>query len=309
MDSRQEKAILVGLNITSKTFRSTEKDINEAMTELSNLAEAAGATVVARFIQNRPSKDVGYYVGKGKLEEVREQCLLLDAGMVIFNDELSGTQIRNIEEVLEVKVLDRTALILDIFAQRALSKEGKLQVELAQLRTLRKAVLPNKLEFLVVDTVGFVSQLPHNLIDAFKATLEEVKFADLIIHVVDISNDHFEMQMNTTLDVLKELGVENKPVITVYNKTDLLASGNDFKNKEDSLYISARNHVNLDQLLNLLEQKLMKDSYGVKIAIPFDKGEILYYLRNKYPVDKIEYKEESIEFTLRLNEQDFKKYH
>lgn len=416
----KEKAIIVGLNIPSKALRRGEIDIDQSMTELANLAEAAGAEVVGRIVQNKSARDVGYYVGKGKIEEIGEQALLYDATVVIFNDELSGTQIRNIEEILDIKVLDRTSLILDIFAQRALSKEGKLQVELAQLRyrlprlqglgkqmsrtgggigtrgpgeqkletdrrhimgratdikreleevkkyrsvqraqrvktsiplvalvgytnagkstllnelikthkdysadkevlakdmlfasldvTLRKAVLPSKKEYLVVDTVGFVSKLPHDLIEAFKATLEEVKFADLILHVIDAGNDSHEIQMNTTLDVLKELNVENKPIITVYNKIDLLGSGINFRNTEDELFISARSRLNMDQLLQVIERKLIKNTHLVTMIIPFERGDIPNTLKNKYIVEKLEYGEKGIEVEVILDEGDYNRY-
>ena len=279
MEKQQERALLIGLNITTNVKKIDDIDINESMEELKELAKAAGAEVVGSLIQNRPAIDAAYYVGKGKVEELRAYCEATDATMVIFNDELSGAHIRNLEEAVGRKVIDRTTLILDIFAQRALSKEGKLQVELAQLRyrmprlygmggemsrtgagigtrgpgeqkleidkriilnkiadirkelkevsknretqrvqrmksnipivalvgytnagkstllnelikthkdyeeekevfvknmlfatldvTLRKATLPNKRDFLVVDTVGFVSKLPHDLVNAF----------------------------------------------------------------------------------------------------------------------------------------------
>ncbi len=420
VDEKRERAVIVGLNATSNSARGNENDIDESMAELAKLAEAAGAEVVASIIQNRASRDVGYYVGKGKIEEIKEQVLLLEATIVIFNDELSGTQIKNIEELLGTKILDRAALILDIFAQRALSKEGKLQVELAQLRyrlprlqglgkqmsrtgggigtrgpgeqkleidrryilnrvtnikreleevkkyrsvqraqrskasiplvalvgytnagkstllnelikthqdysedkevlvkdmlfasldvTLRKAVLPSKKEFLVVDTVGFVSKLPHDLVEAFKATLEEVKFADLIIHVIDASNDNHEIQMNTTLEVLKALEVQNKSMITVYNKIDLFDTEINYKNSEDVLYISARNNLNMDKLLQAIEQKLTKNTYAVTMAIPFERGDIPNTLKNKYYIEKFEYREEGIKLDINLDEQDYNRY-
>lgn len=416
----KETAIIVGLNITSRIKKRLEIDIEESMTELALLAEAAGAEVAASIIQNRPARDGGFYVGKGKIEEIKEQALLCDASVVIFNDELSGTQIRNIEEILEIKVLDRASLILDIFAQRALSKEGRLQVELAQLRyrlprlmglgkqmsrtgggigtrgpgeqkleidrrvilsrvtdikreleevkkyrsvqrsqrlkssipivalvgytnsgkstilnelikshkdygedkevlakdmlfasldvTLRKAALPSNKEFLVVDTVGFVSNLPHDLIEAFKATLEEVKYADLIIHVIDASNDSHGIQMNTTLNVLNELEVESKPMINAYNKIDLLNAEINYKNTEDEVYISARRKLNIDKLFQAIEQKLAKNTHKVIMAIPFERGEIPNTLRNKYAVDKLEYREDGIELHINLDDQDYDRY-
>ncbi|TPB51088.1 GTPase HflX, partial [Burkholderia pseudomallei] len=134
MDKIVEKALLVGLNITTNVKKVDDIDINESMEELKELAKAAGAEVVGSIIQNRPAREAAFYIGKGKVEEIRAYCESLDATVVIFNDELSGAQIRNIEELVQRKVIDRTTLILDIFAQRALSKEGKLQVELAQLK-------------------------------------------------------------------------------------------------------------------------------------------------------------------------------
>lgn len=420
LEETKETAIIVGLNVNSKTAEGQEIDIQDSMAELSSLAEAAGAKVAAGMIQNRPARDAGYYVGKGKIEEIKEQVLLHRATVVIFNDELSGTQIRNIEEILEVKVLDRASLILDIFAQRALSKEGKLQVELAQLKyrlprlqgmgkemsrtgggigtrgpgeqkleidrrhimsrmtdikreleevkkhravqraqrlksdlplialvgytnagkstllnkliqthrdyneekkvlakdmlfasldvTLRKAVLPSKQEFLVVDTVGFVSKLPHDLIEAFKATLEEVKFADLIIHVIDASNDNYELQMNTTLNVLRELAVENKPRVTVYNKIDLLPPEINYRNTGDEIYISAQGDINMDKLFGAIEQKLLKNSYKVTMTIPFERGDIINILKNKYWVHKLDYLEDGVELHVILDERDYQQY-
>ena len=134
MEEKIEKALLVGLNITSTARRLDDIDINESMEELKELVKAAGAEVVGSLIQNKQSRDAAYYVGKGKVEEIKAYCDSLGATMVVFNDELSGAHIRNIEEAVGIKVIDRTTLILDIFAQRALSKEGKLQVELAQLK-------------------------------------------------------------------------------------------------------------------------------------------------------------------------------
>ncbi|CAH2212574.1 GTPase HflX [Tepidibacter aestuarii] len=420
MDKKNEKALLVGLNITNVFKKEDDIDIYDSMDELEELAKAAGAEVIEKIIQNKESRDVALYIGKGKLEEIKNYCESLDVNVVIFNDELSGAQMRNLEELLNVKVIDRTTLILDIFAQRALSKEGKLQVELAQLKyrlprlsgfgkemsktgagigtrgpgeqkievdkrhilnkisdikkelkevkknretqrsqrlknsipivalvgytnagkstltneimkthkdyemekevfskdmlfatldvTLRRAALSNKKEFLVVDTVGFVSKLPHDLVDAFKATLEEVRYADLIIHVVDASNDSYDIQMNTTLDVLKELKALDKPVITVFNKVDKLGYDVDAKKDEDVLFISCKTGYNMDKLLEKIKEKIMGNLHDVSLLIPYNKGEVFNSIKNKNSVDDFEYKEDGIFVAVTLDDIDYGKY-
>ena len=420
MDKIVEKALLVGINITTNVKKVDDIDINESMEELKELAKAAGAEVVGSIIQNRPAREAAFYIGKGKVEEIRAYCESLDATVVVFNDELSGAQIRNIEELVQRKVIDRTTLILDIFAQRALSKEGKLQVELAQLKyrmprlygmggemsrtgagigtrgpgeqklevdkrhilnkmadirqelrdvkknrdtqraqrlksnipivalvgytnagkstllnelikthkdysiekevlskdmlfatldvTLRKALLPNKREFLVVDTVGFVSKLPHDLVEAFKATLEEVHYADLIVHVVDATNDSFEIQENTTKNVLKELDANDKPTIMAYNKIDKLDLDIYPKNQENTVYISAKQGINMDKLIDMIQNALMENTYKVNLLLPYDKGDIFNKLKNKYNIEKFEYVENGIDLTVDLDEEDYNIY-
>lgn len=420
MENIVERALLVGLNITTNVKKVDDIDINESMEELKELAKAAGAQVVGDLIQNRPARDAAFYIGKGKVEEIKAYCDSLDATVVVFNDELSGAQIRNIEELVQRKVIDRTTLILDIFAQRALSKEGKLQVELAQLKyrlprlygmggemsrtgagigtrgpgeqklevdkrhilnktadirrelrevkknretqraqrlksnipivalvgytnagkstllnelikthkdyseekevlskdmlfatldvTLRKALLPNKKEFLVVDTVGFVSKLPHDLVEAFKATLEEVHYADLIVHVVDATNDSFEIQENTTKKVLKELDADNKPTIMAYNKIDKLDLDIYPKNQENVVYISAKQGINMDKLMDMIQDALMENTHKVELLLPYDKGDIFSRLKNKYNIEGFEYVENGIELTVSLDEEDYSIY-
>ena len=416
MQEKKERALLVGLNITSTSRRIDDIDINESMEELKELTTAAGAEVVGSITQNRQSRDAAYYIGKGKVEELKAYCESLDASMVIFNDELSGAHIRNIEEIVGIKVIDRTTLILDIFAQRALSKEGKLQVELAQLKyrlprlygmggemsrtgagigtrgpgeqklevdkrhilnkaadirrelrevkknretqrvqrlksnipivalvgytnagkstllnelikthkdydvekevmakdmlfatldvTLRKALLPNKKEFLVVDTVGFVSKLPHDLVEAFKATLEEVQYADLILHVIDATNSSYELQKKTTESVLKELGADDKHTILVYNKIDRLELDIYPKNTDDVIYISAKKGINMEKLLYMIEDALMKNTYPVTLLLPYDKGHIFSKIKDKYNVENFEYGEIGITLDVNLEEED-----
>ncbi|WP_455100075.1 GTPase HflX, partial [Peptostreptococcus stomatis] len=380
----------------------------------------AGAEVVGDLIQNRSSIDAATYMGSGKIEEIKAYADSLDASMVVFNDELSGAQIRNIEDIVGKKIIDRTTLILDIFAQRALSREGKLQVELAQLKyrlprlygmggqmsrtgagigtrgpgeqklekdkrhilnraanirkelkevvkirdiqraqrsknrvpivalvgytnagkstllneiikthpdyekdkevfvkdmlfatldvTLRKALLPNKKEFLVVDTVGFVSKLPHDLVDAFKATLEEVTYADLILHVIDATNTSSDIQKSTTESVLKDLKADDKYTITVYNKIDKLDLDIYPRNQEDMVYLSAKKNINMDKLMDMIQKALDKDSYKVKLLLPYDQGNIFSSLSDKYAIEAFEYLDTGISVTLSLDEIDYNKY-
>jgi len=174
--------------------------------------------------------------------------------------------------------------------------------------TLRKASLPNKKEFLVVDTVGFVSKLPHDLIEAFKATLEEVQYADLILHVIDATNESFEIQQKTTDKVLKELNIEDKKQILVYNKVDKLELDIYPKNQEDVVYISAKQGINMDKLMNMIEESLMDDMYDVNLLLPYDMANVFSELKNKYTIEKFEYVEDGIEVSVSLNEKDFNTY-
>ena len=400
MEEKKEKALLVGLNITSTARKIDDIDINESIEELKELAKAAGAEVVGSLIQNRQSRDAAFYVGKGKVEEIKAYSDSLGATVVIFNDELSGAHI--------------------IFAQRALSKEGKLQVELAQLNyrlprlygmgghmsrtgagigtrgpgeqkleidkrnilnkaadirrelrevkkiretqrvqrlkssipivalvgytnagkstllnelikthkdydvekevmakdmlfatldvTLRKALLPNKKEFLVVDTVGFVSKLPHDLVEAFKATLEEVQYADLILHVIDATNSNYELQKSTTEKVLKELGADTKPTILVYNKIDRLELDIYPKNHDDIVYLSAKKGINMDKLIEIIQDNIMKNTYAVTLMLPYERGDIFSRLKNKYNIENFEYVESGITLDVNLEEEDYNIY-
>lgn len=314
----EERVILIGVQTAA------EDNVLDSLDELEELAETAGAVTVGRIIQNREAVHPGTYIGKGKIEEVRSLVYAMDATGVICDDELSPAQLNNLERELDCKVMDRTLLILDIFAARAVTSEGKIQVELAQLRyrsarlvglreslsrlgggigtrgpgekkletdrrlirtrisalkqdlaqvekhreLLRtgrargkvktaaivgytnagKSTLLNKLtgasvlsedklfatldpttrilnlkdgqQILLTDTVGFINKLPHHLVEAFKSTLEEAKYADYIIHVVDASNPQAEMQIHVVYETLKELGVLGKKIITLFNKQD-----------------------------------------------------------------------------------------
>lgn len=417
MQEEKQRVILVGLNNTGKR---ENIDIEASMDELNELAKAAGAEVLAMAIQNRPFVDVTYYIGKGKVDEIKQLCEALDVGMIIFNDELSGSQIRNLENVLGVDVIDRTILILDIFARRASTKEGKLQVELAQLKyrlprliglgkqlsqlgagigtrgpgekkletdrrhilkriddiqqeleevrktreiqrgrrikselpivalvgytnagkstllnsllkmseqygstrevyvkdmlfatldtSLRKLSFPDKLEFILIDTVGFVSKLPHTLIDAFKATLEEVKYADLLIHVIDASNEEYNLQKETTLNVLRELDVESKNIINVYNKIDKISDITLIPKDEISLAISAKTNENLNLLIRYIRKQIGPQIIEINLLIPYDKGSLISSLHDDGIVIKSEYAEEGFKVKAKVEKTYYHKY-
>ncbi|MDR5660082.1 GTPase HflX [Serpentinicella sp. ANB-PHB4] len=413
----KQKAILIGLNNTHKP---SEIDIEASVDELEELAKTAGAEVLIKTIQNRPSVDVTYYIGKGKVEELKQLSLDYDANLVIFNDELSGSQIRNLEEALGIDVIDRTTLILDIFAQRAQTKEGKLQVELAQLKyrlprlvglgkelsrlgggigtrgpgekkletdkrhilkriddveaqlkevkknrdiqraqriksdlpivamvgytnagksslmnallnmsldseeskhvyvedklfatldtSLRKLTFEEKLAFILTDTVGFVSKLPHSLVKAFKATLEEVKFADLLLHVIDVSNENYALQKNTTLKVLKDLGVEEKKIIDVYNKTDKIEDVIISKESEKSINISATEGIGLIELISIIREEVGNETTNAKLSIPYDEGGMLSQLHKEAISIETEYVTEGVMCNVILETKYYDKY-
>ena len=390
---RKERAILVGID--------TGADSYDTLSELAELADTAGAEVIALERQRRPSPDPVYYVGRGKAEELSRLASANDADLFIFDDELSSVQIRNLEEILGSRVLDRTTLILDIFAGRAQSREGKLQVELAQLkyrlprligfgqtlsrlgggigtrgpgekklesdrrrirrqiyqlecdlkevtkqRTLRRTKreqgtipvaaivgytnagkstllnllsgsdvlaedklfatldpvtrnvkLPDGGEVLLTDTVGFINKLPHDLVEAFRSTLEEAVYADIILHVVDCSSSYAREQMKVVRDVLDSIGAGDKPTITVFNKVDLL--DHPFSPLEkDALCISAREGRGIPELLSLLAKKLSEDHRRVTFCIPYARGDVLSLLRQRAQVLSEEYLTDGTEVTV-----------
>ena len=407
VSTEDRRAILVGGAI--------QEDITYFMDELQNLAEAAGVEVLGRMIQQIEKPNSATYIGKGKVIELAELCENMEADTVIFNDELSGMQLRNLEDGLNVRVLDRTILILDIFASRATSKEGKLQVELAQLKyrlprllgfgkslsrlgggigtrgpgekkletdrrhvksrvydietelkeirknrsTQRakreksgmpvvaivgytnsgKSALMNKLlelvekqeksvsskdilfatldtaqrnikldtnqEFLLIDTVGFVSKLPHSLIKAFKATLEEVVLADLLLHVVDATSPDSEFKIEVTEQVLKEIGAGGKERIYVYNKMDLLPGGSEPPRQEESIGISALTGENVDVLVEMVKKKIFGDRINATLLVPYDKGSALSYIFEKGIVQTVEHLEEGTRVEVNLSLDDY----
>lgn len=401
------RAILVGIQLG--------EDISYSMQELWGLAEAAGVTVLGELIQNKERPDNATLIGKGKVEELAELCQNMEADTVIFNDELSGMQLRNLEDKLNVRVIDRTILILDIFASRAISREGKLQVELAQLQyrmprlmgfgkslsrlgggigtrgpgekkletdrrhiqkrmediraelaqvrenrgiqrqkrqrsglpvvalvgytnsgksaimnrmmtmTARedKAVFEKNMlfatldtsqrlvkmddnrEFILIDTVGFVSKLPHTLVMAFKATLEEVIDADYLLHVVDSSYEAADFHIAVTERVLKELGAEDQEKLMVYNKIDLLADRSHlFEGGKNAVAVSAKTGEGFDVLLEKIREALFFDQQMVKLVIPYDRGDLTAYLCQKIKPERMEYKAEGTCFEILLSGAD-----
>jgi len=385
-EAEVEKAILVGLETTAYRMTNGKSAGERSLDELEELAHTAGVQVLHKVLQKKTAKDAAYYIGRGKIEELSLLRQALNANLIIFDDELSGAQFRNIENVVGVKVIDRTTLILDIFAQRARSSEGKLQVELAQLKyrlprltgfgqqlsrlgggigtrgpgekklevdrrhirrrinflenelknlskrrglmresrkkneipvlalvgytnagkstlmnklcgadviaedklfatldpTARKLALPGGRKALLIDTVGFIRKLPHELIQAFKSTLEEVVFADVLIHVVDASEEEMDERIAVVNDILYSLGALNKPVILVLNKIDKVARENlsvlPAQQWGDVYEISAITGQGMDKLLEGIEGMLPQQDMEIKLFVPYSAGWVRAYI-------------------------------
>jgi GTP-binding protein HflX len=392
-----ERAVLVGIKTreTRDIDGTSESDIS--MTELNELAKTAGAVVVSQFIQKKDGLDPAYFIGKGKVEELRLLVQSLNADMVIFDEEITPSQQRNIAEITGVKVLDRTGLILDIFAQRAKSREGKIQVELAQLEynlprlqglgtilsrlgggigtrgpgetkletdrrhirkkitalkqqlneikkqrgilrverqrnrvpvislvgytnagkslllntlcqadvytedklfatldtTTRQLALKDNETVLATDTVGFIRKLPHNLLEAFKSTLEEVLYSDILIIVADSSDPHVANHINIVDHILSELGAGQKPTIIALNKIDLVPEHERVKLIDDRkiVEISAKTGEGLDQLKACIKTMLNKNFIRVALKIPFAEGWVLPWIYENGKVISIDYDE------------------
>ena len=370
----EEKVVLLGVDVGD--------DTKESMKELAELVDTAGATVLDSIIQSRERIHPGSYIGKGKIEEVKDRVIELGATGVVCDDELTPAQLRNLEDLLDTKVMDRTMVILDIFAKRATTSEGKIQVELAQLKfssarlvglrsslsrlgggigtrgpgekklemdrrliherisqlkaelkkvenhrelirksrdenlafnvaivgytnagkstllnkltdanilaedklfatldpTTRKLKLGSGQEILVTDTVGFIRKLPHHLIEAFKSTLEEAKYANLLIHMVDASNEEASSQMLVVYDTLRSLDVVDKDIITVFNKTDLMEENmelpRDF-HADKVLKMSAKTGEGIEDLKKTIEDILQKQRVYLEHVFPYkDAGKI-----------------------------------
>lgn len=393
----RDKVVLVGLN--SPVLKADSAD-EESMDELAALVETAGGEVVGTVLQNRATPDAHTFIGEGKVAEVQLYCENVEATMVIFDNDLSPSQQRVLTELLGVQVLDRCGLILDIFAQRAKTKEGRLQVELAQYRYLlprligmwshlerqggtsgkgpigskgpgetqletdrrlihkkidklrddleevrrvrstqrqqrRKNEIPvvaivgytnagkstllnqltgagipannrlfdtldttsrlltvsDTMDVVISDTVGFIRKLPHQLVEAFKATLEELEYADLLLHVIDVSNPLWQQQSQVVENLILELGAGELPRIDVFNKFDKVEAGDLRPHGEDICAISARTGEGVDHLLEMIDQRLDRGTKRVNIHLPYDKSGLLDLLYREAKVESVEYGE------------------
>ncbi len=390
----EEKVILVGVQLNEN------EPAEESLDELGELAKTAGAEVVGRMIQSREYIHPATYIGKGKITELKELLWETDATGIICDDELTSVQLKNLEQELGCKIIDRTLLILDIFAARAVSSEGKIQVELAQLKyrasrliglgnslsrlgggigtrgpgekklemdrrlirerisrlkkelreveqhrelirtqrkdsnlkvvalvgytsagksslenaltgagiledsmlfstldtTTRALELEGKQQVLLTDTVGFIRKLPHHLIEAFKSTLEEAKYADIIIHVVDASNPQMDTQMYVVYDTLRQLGVEGKPIITLFNKQDKLEAPQMFRDlhADYTFAVSAKTGQGLDELKGALLDIIRQDQIYVERLYDFSEAGKIQLIRKHGQLLEEEYVAEGI---------------
>lgn len=408
-----ERAILIGMEWGRNDSLWT---VDDSLEELKQLADTAGATVIKKFIQKRPKPDPAFFIGRGKVQELALYAQQENIDLCIFDDELSPAQQRNIESVMGIRILDRTALILDIFAQRARTNEGKLQVELAQLQytlprimgkglmlsrlgggigtrgpgetklevdrrrirdriafikdqiekvkavrslhrskrkknnvfevslvgytnagkstllntltnsdiyakdqlfatldpTTRQLTLPNKQEIIITDTVGFIQRLPHQLIAAFRSTLEVVTEADLLVHVIDVSHELYKEQAAAVHEVLKEIGAETKPVITVYNKIDKLPPDSKLADRlaleEDTVCISAAKKLNLETLQQMIESHLKSKAVEVTLCIPYAETAKAAQLHETANVLEQEYTENGAVMKVVLPVEDLEAY-
>lgn len=394
VEQETERVILVGVS------QQDGDDAEDSVAELAELVETAGAVVVGTLIQKRENIHPGTYVGTGKVFELEELIEQTGATGIVCDDELSPAQLKNLEEALKTKVMDRTLIILDIFAARASTSEGKIQVELAQLKyrlsrlsglgrslsrlgggigtrgpgekklemdrrlinsrvaqlnrelkevqrhrevnrqqrkrsgipvvavvgytnagkstllnhltnaevleedklfatldpTTRILELTNNQKVLMTDTVGFIRKLPHHLIDAFRSTLEEAKYADIILHVVDASNPQMDKQMYIVYDTLRNLEVEGKKIITAFNKTDRIGQPeplHDFR-AERTVHISAKYGDGLEDLKNILEEILREEKDFLECTIPYRDAGVIRKIREKGELLSEEYREDGI---------------
>ena len=405
-----EKAILVGLN--ADCFKPEETATYETLDELEALLETAGGTCAAKVLQNRHTPDPHSFIGEGKVQEICELLETTQANLIIFDNDLSPSQIRALEDLTGVTVLDRSALILDIFAQRAKTAEGRLQVELAQYQyllpklsgmgrsmsrlgggigtrgpgetkletdrrhireritklqqeldevrqvravqrerriknsvpvvalvgytnagkstilnqltdagipannrlfdtldtTTRRLKVSDHLEVLLSDTVGFIAKLPHHLIEAFQATLEELKYADLLLHVIDASDPQREAHIEVVDKLIAKLARPGVPVLRCDNKTDMLDDISDFPVGEKNIPMCARSGIGMDELLTRIEETLLGVLHHTVLVLPYSEGGVLEILHNQAQVLRVDYIAEGIEVETICSDELYGRY-
>ncbi len=419
MEEVYEKVLIVGVD-----FGTDREAFERSMKEMESLAKACFMEPVGVITQRMESMHKGLYIGPGKADEVREAAGLLEAELVIFDDSLTPSQLRNLQKELEKPVMDRTALILDIFERRARTREARLQVESAKLKyllprlvgmhgamtrqggasgsmssrgagekkleldrrriehriaelsrelkavsrerkvqrqkregariplvalvgytnagkstimnamldaymqkeekkvlekdmlfatldtTVRRINTGNNKDFLLSDTVGFIHKLPHDLVEAFHSTLEEVENADLLLHVVDYSDSHYREQAKTTRETLQKLNAGAIPAITVYNKSDKSGEETAYPRRigEDKIYISAKDEASLRMLTEMILERVYEDYLPAEFLIPYDEGRLISYFSQKAHVLSREYVEDGIRLKVKCHKADKDKY-
>lgn len=407
---KEEQEVLILFAAQKKQY--DENEAWESLDELEELVKTAGAMTAAKVLQRVESINPGHYIGSGKVEEVRQMLAIHGATGVVCDDELSPVQMRNLTEMLGTKVMDRTMVILDIFAQRARSREGKLQVEMAQLKyqysrlsgfgqmlsrqgggigtrgpgekkletdkrhirtrmdilkgeikemekhrellrarrdknnvpvvaivgytnagkstllnklsgsevyaanqlfatldpTVRAVALPSGTEIMLTDTVGFIRKLPHHLVKAFYSTLEEAKYADIILHVMDASSEHLETHLEVVYETLEKLEIKDMPMISVYNKIDQV-EGNYLKDTHTAyqVAISAKSGENLHELLQLIENLIYEEMKPFKVMLPYTAPDVLAFCHKYGEKLEEEYLNEGVQLTGYINQDKFYK--
>lgn len=411
----KQKVLLVGVNLNDEFY------FFKSMSELEELVKACQMLPIGSVVQNLKEINSAFYVGSGKLEEIKDKINELHPDLVVFNNELSPSQLKNLELKLDIQILDRTSIILNIFALRAKTNEAKMQVEIAKLRymlprlsglhlslgrqgggsgfsnkgsgekqieldrriiedrisklnkelseldtrrniqrrkrnnseipvvslvgytnagkstllntlvdlslsdeskkvyeedmlfatletSIRKIKIKDGKEFLLSDTVGFIRDLPHMLIKAFRSTLDEVKNSDLLLHVIDFSDEDYEENIRVTNSTLKEIGAENIPVIYVFNKCDKV---NDTKLPYvdgNKVYISAKNNIGINELIKVISSNIFGEYVTCKMQIPFERGDIVSYLKGKYNFISTQYTNDGTLIEICLSQKDYGKY-
>lgn len=409
-----EKALLVAVNVNNQKY------FLNSVEELRNLTYACNMDVLDVVVQNLENVNNATYIGTGKVKEIKEQAKDLKADLIIFNNELSPSQLRNLQKDLSLPILDRTGLILQIFSKRAQTKEAKLQVEVAKLQymlprlvglhsslgrqgsgaglsnkgsgekkleldrrriedkitelnkelknieserdvqrkqrkkkgiplvslagytnagkstlmnalvdiykndeskkveeknmlfatldtSVRNITLPDKKEFLLSDTVGFISELPHSLVKAFRSTLEEIKQADLILEVVDFADENYKQHIEVTNKTLKELGADKIPLVYVYNKSDLVLEKLP-KIEENAIYMSASNKIGIEELINIIKSKIFSNFIKTKLLIPYNRSDIVAYFNSNSNVVRTEYINEGTLLFVECKVEDYNRY-